>query len=147
MQPPRLVFLSKFPILKNPKQQSNLAFHRQPLTPLLSHNLGAYILTMSGNFHVYRKTYSYQRTSHVSFVFILNIFSLFALIIISLAGAETQNLDSHLAVEVGTNVIFNCTSNKQAIWSKIISDGESATVEFIFIGKRIYDKDLADKFR
>ena len=53
----------------------------------------------------------------------------------------------HLAVEVGTNVIFNCTSNKRAIWTKLILDGQSPRVEYITIGKQLYDVDLAGKFR
>ena len=53
----------------------------------------------------------------------------------------------HLAVEVGTDVIFNCTSNKRAIWTKLTLDGQSPRVEYITIGKQLYDVDLAGKFR
>ena len=48
---------------------------------------------------------------------------------------------------MGTDVIFNCSSNKPAIWTKLIPDGDSARVGYIAIGRKLFDEELAEKFR
>ena len=74
--------------------------------------------------------------------------SLLHCLVYGAASSPASNIQTqYVAVEVGTDVIFNCTSNKRAIWTKLIPDGESARVEYIAIGKQLFDKKLAGKFR
>ena len=64
------------------------------------------------------------------------------------ASSLTQNIiTQHVAVEMGTDVIFNCSSNKPAIWTKLSADGDSARVGIIAFGRILFDEELADKFR
>ena len=81
----------------------------------------------------------------------LSIFALtFVLLSVAVFSVSSQSVVTrHLAVEVGTDVVLNCTSTKPAIWSKIISDEDAANIRFqyIYIGKRLYDQDLGEKFR
>ena len=98
---------------------------------------------MSGQRQTCQTTVAHSTASHSINTFLTYLFVLFGT---TFASSEPTDVieTRHLAVEVGTNVIFNCTAMR-AIWIKW--DSARASPDYLYIGTQPYNTEIPEKFR